>query len=63
MRLIIHGSPENFIVAVRAATWLINAGPERRDGVVAYGDGPVTLNFYVKRNGSGSITVREIKRA
>lgn len=45
--------PDDMILAVRAAKWLIERPPQR-DAILAYGGGP---EFYVKRN-KASITVR-----
>lgn len=46
---------DDWILAVRAAKWL--ADRFQKDGIVSYGDGEKTKDFYVKRN-KASITVR-----
>jgi hypothetical protein len=64
VRLIIHAAPDNLVFGVRAARWLTSLGPDQKDGVVSYGsDACDTVDIYVKRNKSGSITAREVKRA
>ena len=47
--------PDDFILGVRAAKYLI--GQFKKDAVVSYDDGGKLKDFYVKRNKS-SITVR-----
>jgi hypothetical protein len=61
-KLIIYAEPDNFILGLRAAKWLMLAGPKQRDGVVAYGPEP-TIDFYVSRTKNGSIVARECRRA
>jgi hypothetical protein len=61
-KLIIYADPDNFTLGTRAAKWLIEAGPQQRDGIVAYGPEP-TIDFYVSRTKSGSIVARECKRS
>ena len=56
-RVILDCHPDNFILATRAAKWLL-ARPEQKDAIVAYGEGEQEVNFYVKRN-KESITIRE----
>ena len=65
MKLIIHAEPDNLIFGVRAARWLRSLRPAQRDGIVSYEpyNTEDTIDFYVKRNKSGSITAREVKRA
>lgn len=52
--------PDDFVLAVRAAKWLM--GQFRKDAVLAYGEGDKTKDFYVRRN-KASITVRPCQRA
>jgi hypothetical protein len=59
-KLIIRTDTDSRILAVRAARWLESLGPDQKDGIVSYENG---VDLYVKRNESGSITVREVKRA
>ena len=53
MKLIIHADPEKFSLAVRAAKAL---EPGRKDTILVYEDG---TTFYVLRNKSDSVTVRQ----
>lgn len=47
--------PDDFILAVRAAKWLLERFT--KDAIVAYGEGSQERHFYVCRN-KRSITVR-----
>lgn len=56
MRLIIQSEPTDYILAVRAAKWLLD-DPRRTDAIVVYGEGSNKRCFYVKRN-KASVSVR-----
>lgn len=60
-RIIFEGEPDNLVIAARAAKWLL-ARPNQKDAIVAYGEGPQEVVFYVKRN-KASILVYQDKRA
>jgi hypothetical protein len=55
-RTILICDPAQFILAMKAATWLIGK-PEQKSGILAFGDNEQTV-FYVKRNKS-SIAVTQ----
>lgn len=64
MRLIINAEPDDFILAIRAAKWLIEQPLSQRDAVLAYHNGDLSdsADFYVRRNRS-SISVSKTRRA
>ncbi len=50
--------PADFVLATRAATWLLNQDLSQKDCILGYGEAhKSTKHFYVKRN-KASITVR-----
>jgi hypothetical protein len=53
--------PDDFILATRAARWMLAQPHSQKDGIIAYGEGE-TKDFYVKRN-KASVTVRPIQRS
>jgi hypothetical protein len=59
-RFILNATPENMILAVRAAKWLLDR-PGQRDGILVYGERSDEQVFYVKRNKS-SISVFEDRK-
>jgi hypothetical protein len=56
-RVILDCHPDNFVLATRAAKWLLDR-PAQKDAIVAYGEGGQEVAFYVKRN-KESISIRE----
>lgn len=56
-RVILDCHPDNFLLATRAAKWLL-ARPEQKDAIIAYGEGKDEVAFYAKRN-KDSISIRE----
>ena len=56
-RIILDCHPDNFILGVRAAKWMLQR-PEGKDAILAYGEGKQEVSFCVKRN-KESISVRE----
>lgn len=56
-RVILDCHPDNFILATRAAKWLLER-PGQKDAILAYGEGESEVTFYAKRN-KESITIRE----
>ena len=56
-RVILDCHPTNFILATRAAQWLLDQ-PNQKDAIVAYGEGKNEVAFYVRRN-KESISIRE----
>jgi hypothetical protein len=48
--------PADMVLAVRAAKWMLER-PERKDAILAYGEGRNVKDFYARRN-KASITVR-----
>mgnify|MGYP001616136585 CR=1 FL=1 len=52
--------PDNLMLATRAARWLLGK-PDQKDAILAYGEGVLTTDFYVRRN-KASVTVRRCKR-
>ena len=62
MRIILKDiDPDDFVLAIRAARWMLD-NAEKKDAIIAYGEGSNTFDFYVRRNLS-SVTVRKCKRA
>ena len=53
---------DDFILATRAARWMLAQPHSQKDGIIAYGDGDKTQDFYVKRN-KASVTVRPCSRS
>lgn len=47
---------DEMILAIRAVKWLV-VNQDKHEGLMAYGEGPGTRTFYVRRN-KASITVR-----
>lgn len=54
--------PDDFILATRAARWMLAQPHSQKDGIIVYGDGDRTQDFYVCRNKAG-ITVRPCSRS
>lgn len=57
MKLIVHAEPEDFILAVRAAKWLVKEG-KNPDVLLCFEGG---RDFYVRRN-KASVTVRDVSK-
>lgn len=56
-RVILDCHPDSFILATRAAKWLLDR-PEKRGAIIAFGEGKHEVSFHVKRT-KDSISVRE----
>lgn len=52
-----HVTPEDAVIGVRAAKWLIEQPTTQKDAILVYGEKPNEIVFYVKRN-KASITAR-----
>jgi hypothetical protein len=61
MKLIIHADPENYILAVRCANYLVRH-PECNFVVSSSGAALTTPDFMARRSRTGTITVKEIAR-
>lgn len=51
--------PDDAVIGVRAARWLIDQPDTQKDAILVYGDKPNEIVFYVKRN-KASILARRI---
>lgn len=51
--------PDDAIIGVRAAKWLIAQPETQKDAILVYGENPNEIVFYVKRN-KASILARRI---
>lgn len=58
MKLTINSEPDNFVLAIRAAKWLL-ANPKHKDAIIAYENG---CDIYVKRTKAG-MAATEVRRA
>lgn len=59
IRFILYASPENIILATRAARWLLQQPLEQKDGIISFGEARPYTDFYVERNKT-SISAREL---
>ena len=51
--------PDDAIIGVRAAKWLISQPDTQKDAILVYGEKPNEIVFYVKRN-KASILARRM---
>jgi hypothetical protein len=61
-KLIIHAAPENYILAVRCANYLVR-NPECNFVISSFGDVLTTPDYLARRSRTGTITVKEIARS
>jgi hypothetical protein len=61
VKLIIHADPENYILAVRCANYLVRH-PECNFVISSFGNMLTEPDYMARRSKSGTITVKEIAR-
>ena len=61
-RIIFEVEPDNLVIAARAAKWIL-ARPTQKDGILAYGEGPQEVVFYVKRNKASILVYQDTRSA
>ena len=59
-RIIFEGDPDNLVLASRAAKWLLTR-PAQKDAILAYGEGPQEVVFYVKRNKASILVYQDTR--